>query len=619
MPLTNMERQRAYRERKKHDLEFKRKESIRCKKYYKPTALLTPSGRKERNQKVRNQVARHRLTNKRETHNVKTVNSSVQKNRAITRKRISKVVSSVRYQLLKTEHKLVLETRRRWAAEKREERRNKVVNNTIMPEKKDAVQEAVCREITYKDLCQDTARSYRISQVVKKYRARRLASEILKVSRNSIVNMCRKAKFRRPNANIRDTVQRYFERDDVSRIFPGKKDFIKVGDEKIQKRMMRDYIKNIYKMFVSENSHIRISYSTFCRLRPRYVLPVKYCSRNVCLCIYHQNFALKLTSMKQLKVVGVDSDNPDDFIKSQDNFTPLIVDATEVSFLEWQRVKTPYTDSDGIQKSRVQMKLVTVVSTVEEFTKQFQLEQEQFVIHARNVKNQYIEQKQLKETLEVGHVLALMDFSENYNCTTLDEIQSAYYGQTQATLHPIVLYWRDRRTGEIVNHSVVIVSDHIKHNAQTVLTFIKSVLPEIKRITGKCDKIYYWTDGPSSQYKNRTIFSIIEGHQELFGIECEWHYCETAHGKGPHDGIGGTLKRLADDSVKHGKSVLQSAEDLMAFFATMEDSKITTLWVPSSDIRSTDLSSHSTTVAIKDTKKVHLYINFPIQNMQTIL
>ena len=34
-------------------------------------------------------------------------------------------------------------------------------------------------------------------------------------------------------------------------------------------------------------------------------------------------------------------------------------------------------------------------------------------------------------------------------------------------------------------------------------------------------------------------------HQEDFGVDAEWHFYATSHGKGPSDGLGGTLKRLA--------------------------------------------------------------------------
>lgn len=34
-------------------------------------------------------------------------------------------------------------------------------------------------------------------------------------------------------------------------------------------------------------------------------------------------------------------------------------------------------------------------------------------------------------------------------------------------------------------------------------------------------------------------------HKEDFGINAEWHFFATAHGKGPCDGVGGTVKRMA--------------------------------------------------------------------------
>ena len=34
-------------------------------------------------------------------------------------------------------------------------------------------------------------------------------------------------------------------------------------------------------------------------------------------------------------------------------------------------------------------------------------------------------------------------------------------------------------------------------------------------------------------------------HESDFGMPAEWHFFATSHGKGPCDGIGGTVKRLA--------------------------------------------------------------------------
>ena len=34
-------------------------------------------------------------------------------------------------------------------------------------------------------------------------------------------------------------------------------------------------------------------------------------------------------------------------------------------------------------------------------------------------------------------------------------------------------------------------------------------------------------------------------HKEDFWVQAEWHFYATSHGKGPCDGIGGTVKCLA--------------------------------------------------------------------------
>lgn len=54
---------------------------------------------------------------------------------------------------------------------------------------------------------------------------------------------------------------------------------------------------------------------------------------------------------------------------------------------------------------------------------------------------------------------------------------------------------------------------------------------------------FYFTDGCAGQYKNRKNFVNVYFHKIDFGYECEWHFHATSHGKGPCDGLGGTIKR----------------------------------------------------------------------------
>ena len=59
-------------------------------------------------------------------------------------------------------------------------------------------------------------------------------------------------------------------------------------------------------------------------------------------------------------------------------------------------------------------------------------------------------------------------------------------------------------------------------------------------------KVYYFTDGASSQYKNRKKnFVNLAFHMQDFNLEAEWHFFATSHGKGPCDGLGGTIKHEA--------------------------------------------------------------------------
>ena len=71
------------------------------------------------------------------------------------------------------------------------------------------------------------------------------------------------------------------------------------------------------------------------------------------------------------------------------------------------------------------------------------------------------------------------------------------------------------------------------------------------------------SDGAPQQFKNyKNIFTVCF-HNKDFGIPAEWHFFPTAHGKGPCDGIGGTVKRSAASAslqLPHDKQILTPKE-----------------------------------------------------------
>ena len=51
-------------------------------------------------------------------------------------------------------------------------------------------------------------------------------------------------------------------------------------------------------------------------------------------------------------------------------------------------------------------------------------------------------------------------------------------------------------------------------------------------------KLIYFSDGVSSQYKNRKNFSNLCIHKSDFDLDVEWNFFATAHGKNACDGVG---------------------------------------------------------------------------------
>ena len=66
----------------------------------------------------------------------------------------------------------------------------------------------------------------------------------------------------------------------------------------------------------------------------------------------------------------------------------------------------------------------------------------------------------------------------------------------------------------------------------------------MKTVITQAKKIIYFSDGCATQYKNCKAFLILCYHKKDFSLDADWNFFATSHGKGPCDGLGGTVKRL---------------------------------------------------------------------------
>ena len=143
----------------------------------------------------------------------------------------------------------------------------------------------------------------------------------------------------------------------------------------------------------------------------------------------------------------------------------------------------------------------------------------------------------------------------------------------KVTLHSIVLNYNDN--GELKHKGYVIVSNTLVYSASTVAAFLDELYRELKIAFPSLQKVHYWTDSPSSQYRNRFMFYTLAKHKQLYGCDAQWNYFEAGHGKSACDGLGGTTKRKADESSRQGNTVIQNSEDFYAwaYQSSMKDVK----------------------------------------------
>ena len=135
-----------------------------------------------------------------------------------------------------------------------------------------------------------------------------------------------------------------------------------------------------------------------------------------------------------------------------------------------------------------------------------------------------------------------MDFAEIFSCASMDEIQSTYWNATSVTLHPVFVYYRSDNDS-IEHKNFIYVSDINHHNSTAVLTILQKLMYELKQLFPDANFVHYWTDNPSSQYRNRFIFDTVLRHEELLGLKARWNYFESGHGKGTCDGLAPTYKQ----------------------------------------------------------------------------
>ena len=84
--------------------------------------------------------------------------------------------------------------------------------------------------------------------------------------------------------------------------------------------------------------------------------------------------------------------------------------------------------------------------------------------------------KELKASLHKNEMIFIGDFSENYSFVIQDAAQGYHWDNSQCTLHPFVVYWRDATENDTKFASYCFISPDTKHTTTMVHCFLDRLI-----------------------------------------------------------------------------------------------------------------------------------------------
>jgi len=179
-------------------------------------------------------------------------------------------------------------------------------------------------------------------------------------------------------------------------------------------------------------------------------------------------------------------------------------------------------------------------------------------LHIHTKRRQFAEIRRLTDNLSDNEMLIHLDYSENYKCKEQNEIQSAYFGNKSFSLFTACTYYM--KDGLLEKLPITITSEEKDKSRIASMSCVNMAINHSKEKIGREIKtVHVVSDGCSAQFRSRFVFNLFLHIQK--DVRFEWHYNEAHHGKGPMDGIGGTLKNLVHRKVMSGAVVINTPKE----------------------------------------------------------
>lgn len=406
----------------------------------------------------------------------------------------------------------------------------------------------------------------------------------------------RQIEVKKQNFSLLNHLKKFYERDDNSIATAGKKEVKTLKKETRQRRYLLGTLKQLHRKYKSEGG--RISFATFKRYRPFYILSPKVNTRNTCACKRHENLQMKANQLKSMCIT--DTKSLDDLLlmvvcdakkkecaygeceNCKDKAVEFKLDGKNlhdsVSWSEWTLKNHEYDDkkNDGLKKVAKKIIKEKKVDTLQKLLQSFADELNHFKTHSYNIIHQYTEYQRCIRNLDDQSIAVHIDFSENYCCKLSTEIQSMHFGASrqQFTLHTGVLYSKGRDPMSFTS-----ISPCNNHGPEAIWAHLSPVLQLIRREFNNVHGIHFFSDGPTVQYRQKKNFYLFCKFTKELGFPFStWNFFESAHGKGAADGIGGAVKRKLDSFVSYGSDITDAESAYRLLKET--ETKIRLFYVP---------------------------------------
>jgi len=443
-----------------------------------------------------------------------------------------------------------------------------------------------------------------------------------------------------PSLNVDDknAIISFYQSDDNTQLMPGKKDYVsvKVNGQRVQmqKRLLLNNLKELFQLFKKTYPAVKCSFSKFASLRPKHcILAGASGTHSVCVCPVHENVKL-LIDGANLKSITADSQEPISnyhncvnrmlcTVQSTNCFLGLcnecpgvtnIIEQLEKNFEDKLIETVNYKQWITSERTSLQ----TLISSVDEYLESLSSGLNKLLLHSFlvNKQREFMNNKKIK--LMKNECIVICDFSENYAFVIQNSVQGIHWNNDQATIHPFSIYYKDDKD-ELKIKSFVSMSECLRHDTVAVHLFQRQLIKFIKTHLKYINKIIYFSDGASGQYKNKKNFINLTHHLEDFKMAAEWHFYPTSHGKGPCDGVGGTLKRLAAKaSLQRVNNPIRTPKELFDW-ATEALPSITCCYSTNDEYKEEEkrLSARfEKAVVIKGTLKYHCMIPISLQELE---